>query len=125
MHYTKYLIISFLITILIGCSGSDTYRGKWKATDNSGEEVQISFAPNEINITKAGVTETFEYSQNSVNISNSVETYGVKLDDGRTIQIHFPIANDETMGGILDSNGNVVYIISRKGYLTYDDVYGG
>ena len=57
-------------------------------------------------------------------IQNSVETYGIKVDGEKSFQIHFPIANDESKGAILDANGYPLYIISRTDYLLYDDVYG-
>lgn len=118
-----YIIVLFAL-IIVGCSGSDTYRGNWKATSEDGTQSDLVFGENDLSVTVNGETKHFEYTQNSVNIKNSVETYGVKLGDGRVIQIHFPIANDESKGAILDANGRPIYIISRDAYLGYEDVYG-
>jgi len=119
------ILLIILITILIGgCSGSDTYRGNWFAVDENGSHIEIVFGENDFSITENGKTEHFEYTQNSVNISNSVETYGINLTDGRRFQIHFPIAHDESKGAILDANGRPQYIISRDDYIGYKDVYG-
>ena len=78
----------------------------------------------DFSLTENSKTKEYKYTQNSINTSNSVETYGIKLDDGRSFQIHFPIADDETKGAILDANGYPQYIISRDNYLGYQDVYG-
>jgi hypothetical protein len=124
MKKTKLFLLTVMTVILGACAGSDTYRGSWKATNEQGEKLDIEFGENDFSITENGETKTFEYTQNSVNISNSVETYGIKLGDGRSIQIHFPIGNDESKGAILDANGRPLYIISRNDYIHYKDVYG-
>lgn len=124
MTNTKLILIS-LITLLLGaCSGSDTYRGNWKATNQNGNHFDIIFGENDFSITENGNTENFEYTQNSVNISNSIETYQINVEDGGTFQIHFPIADDESKGAILDANGNPQYIISRNNYISYQELYG-
>ena len=110
--------------MLLSCSGSDVYRGNWKATDESETKLDIVFGENDFSITENGETKNFEYTQNSVSIKNSVETYGIKLDDGRSFQIYFPIADDESKGAILDANGRPLYIIGRNNYLKYEDVFG-
>ena len=124
MKITKLILIALITIVLGACAGSDTYRGEWKATNEQGEHLDITFDEKEFSITENGETETFGYSQNQVNISNSVETYGIKLSDGRSFKIHFPIADDESKGAILDANDRPVFIISRKDYIGYEDVYG-
>lgn len=124
MKKTKIIFVTLITLIFGGCSGSDTYRGNWKATNEEGARLDIVFGENDFSITEKGKTENFEYSQNSVSIENSVETYGIKLDDGRLFQIHFPIGNDESKGAILNANGRPLYIISRTEYIGYKDVYG-
>ena len=124
MKKTTFILIALSAILLGACSGSDTYRGDWKATNENGSHLDIVFSENDFLRTEDGKTEKFEYSQTSVNIENSVETYGIKLEDGRYFQIHFPIGNDETKGAVLDANGRVLYIISRTGYIGYKEVYG-
>lgn len=110
--------------LLIACSGSDTYRGNWKAMSQSGEKLELVFGEKNLEIKDStGKTSNVGYAQTSVNISNSVETYGISLDDGRSYQINFPIANDESKGLILDNNGNVVYSIGRTNYISYEELY--
>lgn len=114
-----------LVTIFLGaCSGSETYRGSWKATNEEGTQLEILFNEKDFSITEDQKIEKFDYSQNAVNIRNSVETYGIQLGDGRSFQIYFPIPDDESKGAILDAQGEVLYIISRTDYLGYDDVFG-
>ena len=124
MKKAKNILIIAISLLLVSCSGSDVYRGNWKATDESETKLDIVFGENDFSITENGETKNFEYTQNSVSIKNSVETYGIKLDDGRSFQIYFPIADDESKGAILDANGRPLYIIGRNNYLKYEDVFG-
>ncbi|MBE9583955.1 hypothetical protein IM792_05800 [Mucilaginibacter sp. JRF] len=123
----KSIVLSFLglfALLLTACSGSDTYRGKWKGMTPDGEKVEITFEAKSFSIadsTKKATT--LSYSQNAVNIANGVETYGIKLDDGRGYKINFPIANDESVGLIKDENDNIIYTISRKDYIKSEDIY--
>lgn len=124
MKKTTITFLGFITILLAACSGSDTYRGEWKATNEQGTPIEITFGENEFSITQEEKTQKFQYTQNSVDIKNSVETYGIKLNDGRAFKIHFPIANDESKGAILDTNGAPLYIISRTDFIGYNDVYG-
>lgn len=124
MKNANYLLILFIAFIFMSCSGSDTYRGKWKAMDESGSNYEIEFDAKNFKFTpEGGETKDYQYTQNSVNISNGVETYGIKLEDGRAFQINFPIADDESKGAILDANGKVLYTIGREDYVQYDELY--
>ena len=124
MKMIKILSLVFLLAILASCSGSDTYRGLWKATDSGGNKFEITFNAKDFDIKdSAGKSEKYEYTQNSVKISNSVKTYGIKIADGRLYRIHFPKSNDDNVGVILDGNGNALYAISRKNYITQEDIY--
>jgi len=113
-----------LITTLISCSGSETYRGMWKATDPNGHKFEINFDAKSFTIKDSlGKSNKYEYTQNSVKTENFVETYGIKLSDGRGYQINFPNSKDESIGLIFDENGNGLYTISRNDYTKYDDIY--
>jgi len=124
MNIKKMLFTAAIALFLAACSGSETYRGNWKATDQNGTHLEIVFGENDFSITNQGEIQKFEYSQNSMSTSNFVETYGIRLSDGRSFQIHFPVADDETVGAILDANGQPQYIISRDNYIGYQDLYG-
>ncbi|HYG14726.1 MAG TPA: hypothetical protein VEC12_03165 [Bacteroidia bacterium] len=118
------LLLAVLLVILASCSGSDTYQGKWKATDAAGNKFEIDFAPKSVTIKGSkGDSTLYEYTQNSINIENSVETYGINLDDGRTYSIHFPIADDESKGVIMGPSGNLIYTIDRKKFTMYEGIY--
>lgn len=118
----KLLVI--LAVILVGCSGSDTYRGSWKATDTEGAKFELFFDAKNFTIKdSSGKSEKYDYSQNSVEIENSVATYGIQLEDGSGYQINFPNTDNESLGLITDENGNPIYTISRKDYIKYEDVF--
>jgi len=118
-------LIPFLfLIILFSCSGSDKYQGKWKATDSKSNKFEIIFSPKSFSVKdSAGKSTDYSYSQNSYKYENSVETYGIVLEDGRGYQISFPKKSDESIGLIKDENGAPLYTISRRGYLDYEDVY--
>ena len=121
------LILSFSLLVLLvfsACDGSDTYRGKWKATDSEGAHYEIFFKENSFTVKPdSGKIKTFGYTQNSINIENSKTTYGIQLDDGRNYQIIFPFDDDDTKGIINDGNSQLLYTISRNKYITYEDIY--
>ena len=124
MKKIRVTLLAILAVILVGCSGSDIYRGSWKATDSKGEKFEIFFdAKNFIVKDSSGKSKKYDYSQNSVEIENSVATYGIQLGDGRGYQINFPNVDDESLGLIKDENGNLVYTISRKDYIKYEDIF--
>ncbi|MEE1945469.1 hypothetical protein VRU48_10140 [Pedobacter sp. KR3-3] len=125
MKKTVLLSIVFLVSILIACSGSDTYRGEWKATDTKGEKSKITFEAKSFVFTDStGKSKKFNYTQNSIKTENGVETYGIVLEDGRKYELNFPKANDESQGIIKDENGKLIYAIGRKDYISYEDVFG-
>ena len=123
MKSSNFFLMIVFATLVMACGGSDTYRGSWKATDVDGKELDLVFREHTFVVKHENDSSVFEYSQHSILIENSIETYGIKLDDGRNYQIHFPIANDESKGFIRDGNENVIYTISRDGYLNYEDLY--
>lgn len=113
----------YILTIcLISCSGSDTYRGSWKATDAEDAKYEIVFNAKDF-VMKDSMkqSKTFEYTQNSVEVSNSKTTYGITLSDGEKYKIHFPNPNNDSTAYIKDDMGNVIYRLSRKNYITNAD----
>ena len=44
------LILALVLISLYSCSGSDTYRGLWKAIDEKGEKFEITFNEKNISI---------------------------------------------------------------------------
>lgn len=124
MKKVSITLLAILAVIVVGCSGSDTYRGSWKATDSKGAKFELFFDAKNFTVKdSSGKSEKYDYSQNSVEIENSVATYGIQLGDGRGYQINFPNADNETLGLIKDENGNPIYTISRKDYIKYEDIY--
>ena len=124
MKKIKIFGLAFLLAIIISCSGSDTYRGQWKATDTSGNKFEITFDAKSFVIKDSlGESKTYNYTQNSIKTENFVETYGIELSDGRAYKINFPNSKDESVGIIFDKKGNELYTISRKDYIKSQDIY--
>ncbi len=115
--------LGLIFTFLISCEGSDSYQGKWKAIDSAGKKVEIVFSPTSFIIKDSqGKSNKYQYTQNSIKSENSIETYGILLEDGHGYQIYFP-KKDESVGLLFDENGKVVYTIGREDYVTYDEIY--
>lgn len=117
------LLVVLAFTLLSSCSGSDTYQGKWKAMNAKGEKFDIIFSPDTLTVKEnTGKTFKFSYSQNSIKTDNGKETYGIILEDGRGLHVFFPM-EDESIGMINDENSQPVFTISRKKYITYEEIY--
>ncbi len=125
MRKATNFVLGLVLISLYSCSGSDTYRGLWKAIDEKGEKFDITFDAKSFTIKdSAGKIISYTYKQNSVSIQNSVETYGIQVSDGKAYLINFPIANDETKGVIKNAADRPIYIIGRSGYVQYEEIYG-
>ena len=113
-----------LVLFFASCSGSDVYRGDWKATNMEGAHADIHFEEKSMWIMHAdGKKSEYEYTQNEVKNENGVRSFGIKLGDGRKLQMYFPLTEDSSKGLILDANSHVLYTISRDTYLHYNDLY--
>jgi hypothetical protein len=119
------IIIYTILSIIIGsCSGSETYRGSWKATNNEGSHFDITFDAKRFIIKDStNIKDTFKYMQNAISIENGVSTYGIQISDGRNYKITFPLSNNNSVGFMTDDDGNSIYTISRKNYLSHEDIY--
>lgn len=98
----KIVGLSIIALIVAACGGSDVYQGEWQANDDSGNHYTVYFEPKHLTITdsKGSVTES-NYTQNSVHNSNGIKTYGIKLEDGSSYQVHFPIKNNENRAQLI------------------------
>lgn len=118
------LFFSILSFLLIACSGSDVYRGAWKATDAQGGKFELVFDAKLFSVTDStGKKDEFKYSQNSVNINNGVSSYGIQLSDGRKYEILFPIPSNPKVALLKDENNVPVFAISRDEYMKYEELY--
>ncbi len=118
-----FLLIFLTIILLYSCEGSDSYQGKWKAMNYRGEKFEIVFSPKSFSLKdSSGKSQEYNYTQNSIKSENSIESYGILLEDGRGYLIYFPL-KDESVGIIKDENGEQLFTISRKKYITYEEIY--
>ncbi|WP_025125307.1 hypothetical protein [Myroides odoratimimus] len=124
----KKLLLLFgliLCTLLISCSGSDTYQGEWKATDENNKHFTITFEKRKYTITSEdGQVSTHNYIEFEHHTINSIETYGIRMiEEGKELYIHFPIKNNNVIAFIQTKGKQVLYTLSRDAYLTTSDVY--
>lgn len=119
----KRIVPLLFFYLLFSCEGSDTYQGKWKATDSEHNKFIITFLPNKFSIEESnGKRKVYSYTQTEIKYENSIYTYGIRLEDGRGYILYFP-KKDESSGLIMDENGNRMFTINRNHYITYDDIY--
>ncbi|RZL32497.1 MAG: hypothetical protein EOO96_13935 [Pedobacter sp.] len=124
MKNFSYIFFALIATFFVACSGSDTYQGEWKATNNQGSKYTLNFSPKELSIKDStGKSVKYGYTQNSIKISNGIKNYGINLKDGRKYTITFPISKDETKAYLSGGNGKTVYTLSRNSYISQDDLY--
>lgn len=124
MKTTQIYLALALFIILQSCSGSENYRGDWKATDPRGNKYEINFEEKSFTLRdESGSVNTYDYSQNEVINESGVMSYGIQLGDGRKLQVRFPFDADFSKGFILDANNHVMYTISRTKYMRYEEVY--
>lgn len=120
MKTTIQICCFFIIVIITSCSGSSTYQGNWKALDNDGSKVEIRIEENTMSFNDE---DSYDYTQNSINVSNGIKTYGINLNDGRSYLLRFPLAKDTTRAILMDPNENVLYVMSRTDYMSQEDLY--
>lgn len=117
-------LTGFILLIFVACSGSETYRGDWKATDANGGRSTLHFDAKMISVTDStGNVQTYEYSQNSVNIENSISTYGIQLSDGRIYKLTFPVPSKQTVALLKDESGQTIYALCRDEFIDYHGLY--
>jgi len=120
-----YKLLLILLPVFIGCKGSDVYRGAWKAMDKDGYKYQINFGAKNFTVQyKNGVVDEFEYTQHSISIKNSTRQYGIKLKDGRSYYIIFPVADETSKGLITLETMQPLYTIGRTDYIQFDEIPG-
>ncbi|SHM57513.1 hypothetical protein [Myroides odoratimimus] len=118
----KKLLLLFglvLCTLLSSCSGSDTYQGEWKATDENNKHFTITFEKRKYTITSEdGQVSTHNYTEFEHHTINSIETYGIRMiEEGKELYIHFPIKNNNVIAFIQTKGKQVLYTLSRDAYL--------
>ncbi|MCX6209205.1 MAG: hypothetical protein NTZ59_06770 [Bacteroidetes bacterium] len=117
------ILLGFAMFFLASCSGSETYRGAWKAMDKEGEKFELVFKSKSFSVKDSlGVVKQLNYKQTRITIENGIKTYGITLKDGRSYEINFPKANDESIGLIKDENGTPIYTICRKEFTKFEDI---
>ena len=124
MRKINIALLGILAVIFVGCSGSESYRGSWKAMNSEGTKFELFFDAKNFTVKDSlGKIQKYKYSQNSVSIENSVSTYGIQLGDGRNYKINFPNSSNESVGLIKDENDIAIYTIGRKDFIKYEDIF--
>ncbi len=122
MKHFHLFSLALLTVLLSACSGSDAYRGSWKATNPEGEQHDLTFTADRFTIQdSAGDTASYGYSQHTISFENSRETYGITLDSGNSYELVFPTGADDGKGYMLFDHGGLAFTINRTEYVTYEE----
>ncbi|WP_421754105.1 hypothetical protein [Croceimicrobium sp.] len=125
MRRTLFLNLFVIALLFTSCEGSEVYRGKWKALNAEGLKSEIVFTGDEMTIhNEDGDLGSWEYSQNSVHLENGKKEYGIQLENGLAYRILFPISDNQERGVVTDQNGQIIFIIGRSKYYSYQEVFG-
>jgi hypothetical protein len=124
MKKIKLIFTLLLMALLYSCGGSESFQGKWKALDLKGNKYEITFTEHKVSIKDSlGKLTTQSYFQTSVghvgSSNNFPDNYEIILNNGIKYQIFFP--KEEQNCGLI-RYGNGIFSISRKGYLTVDEI---
>ncbi|GAB3721579.1 hypothetical protein GCM10028861_21960 [Flavobacterium koreense] len=111
--------------MIYACGGSESYQGKWKALDTKGNKFEITFTENKLLIKDSlGELSTYNYVQHSAghigSSNNFTDSFEIQLNNGLDYQIFFPM--DDQNVGVIKHNGENIYSISKKEYLSIDKI---
>lgn len=119
----KILIYSLLLIVFIGCSGSDSYRGKWFAMTPNGSKLILIFKDNTLTETNGTKSQVYKYKQFSyANAMGGSKIYGIRINGKDEFKINFPDKSNDRFGLILDKNDNIIYSINRANYVNTKDI---
>lgn len=78
---TAALLPALATALLIGaCSGSESYRGEWKAVASDGSKAEITFAEKSFTVKDEKGKETvYEYTQNQYKLESGRTSYGIDI----------------------------------------------
>lgn len=92
--------------------------------DAQGNEHELYFTEEKMTLQRSEMdSSVWTYTQHSISIENGASKYGIRADNGLSYSILFP-TKDKEKGALADANGNILYIIGRSHYYTYEDVFG-
>ena len=106
---------------LTACSGSEAYRGEWKATAADGTKAEIVFAEKSFTVKdeKGGQT-VYEYTQNKYQFENGRTSYGIDIKNGSEAQIVFPFKGNGERAAMTAPDDTILYTLDRRAYIPVD-----
>ena len=117
------LFTCLFLCLLLACSGSDTYRGNWKAVSDDGNQFDMIFQEDQMIFKMSDTDSTvFNYSQMGISIRGGRSQDIIRLEGGTRYFIQFPVDDDESKGLILDSFGEKRYSINRTNHMPLDEI---
>ncbi|MDO5073730.1 MAG: glycosyl transferase [Neisseria animaloris] len=114
-----------IILLLNGCSGSETYRGTWKAMDTNNVPMEIVFEEKQFTLSdlQKNTKKTYRYSQNTIQYENGKRRYGIQVENGASFSIAFPFQNDEERAMLIAPDNTVVMTLDRTKHLPLKDFW--
>lgn len=120
MRFSTAAVLSVLVSALMlgACSGSEAYRGEWKATAADGSKAEITFSEKSFTVkAENGGQTVYEYTQNQYQYQNGRTNYGINIKNGASLQIVFPFQNNTERAAIVAPDDSILYTLGRNAYI--------
>lgn len=122
---TSALLPALTVSLLLSaCSGSEAYRGEWKAMAPDGSKAEISFAEKSFTVKDGkGAQTVYEYTQNEYQYENGRTSYGIDIKNSSEMLIIFPFKGNETRAAMTAPDNTLIYTLDRNNYVPVQEFW--
>ena len=122
---TTALLPALAVALLLGaCSGSESYRGEWKAVASDGSKAEITFAKKSFTIkdekAKKPSTNTLRTNTNS---ESGRTSYGIDIKNASEARIVFPFKGKTDRATMVAPDDTILYMLDRHAYVPADQFW--
>ncbi len=122
---TAALLPALATALLISaCSGSESYRGEWKAVASDGSKAEITFAEKSFTVKDEKGKETvYEYTQNQYKLESGRTSYGIDIKNASEARIVFPFKGKTDRATMVAPDDTILYMLDRHAYVPADQFW--
>ena len=119
------LLPALAAALLLGaCSGSESYRGEWKAVASDGSKAEITFAEKSFTVKyEKGKETVYEYTQNQYKLESGRTSYGIDIKNASEARIVFPFKGKTDRATIVAPDDTILYMLDRHAYVPTDQFW--
>ena len=118
------LLPALAAALLLGaCSGSESYRGEWKAvasdgSKSDGSKAEITFAEKSFTVKdEKGKEAVYEYTQNQYKLESGRTSYGIDIKNASEARIVFPFKGKADRATMVAPDDTILYMLDRHAYV--------